>query len=130
MRNLRESAFLACVALAASGMAQATPTENTSYGYANVLRVEPVYERRIVQTIDPACLEPNRNTAVPGPPLDCKPRSVAVRKVVAYDVEYNYKGDTYMSRLDFDPGSKLRVRVSVTPDDRRAPPSVAPSETH
>lgn len=37
------------------------------------------------------------------------------RRIVGYDVEYRYKGDIYMSRLDYDPGSKLRVRVSVEP---------------
>jgi hypothetical protein len=130
MRQLRHAASAACLLLLAAGLARAEPPENTTYGYANVLRVEPVYERRVVQTMDPACLAPDRSSAAPGPPLDCKPRSVAVRKVVAFDVEYNYKGETYMSRLDFDPGNKLRVRVSVTPDDHRAPPPVAPPETH
>ncbi|MFY2764577.1 glycine zipper 2TM domain-containing protein [Arenimonas sp. MALMAid1274] len=39
------------------------------------------------------------------------------RQVVGYDVEYMYKGDKYMSRLPYDPGNRLRIRVSVTPDD-------------
>jgi uncharacterized protein YcfJ len=39
------------------------------------------------------------------------------RRVVGYDVEYQYKGDTYMSRVDYDPGSRLRIRVSVSPDE-------------
>ncbi len=37
------------------------------------------------------------------------------RRVVAYDVQYRYRGDVYMSRLNFDPGERLRVRVSVEP---------------
>lgn len=37
--------------------------------------------------------------------------------VVGYDVEYMYKGDKYLSRLPYDPGNRLRVRVSVTPED-------------
>ena len=37
------------------------------------------------------------------------------RRVVAYDVQYRYRGDVYMSRLDYDPGDRLRVRVSITP---------------
>ena len=37
------------------------------------------------------------------------------RRVVGYNVEYRYRGEVYMSRLDFDPGDRLRVRVSVTP---------------
>lgn len=40
-------------------------------------------------------------------------------RIVGYDVEYRYKGESYMSRLPFDPGNRLRVRVSVTPDDGR-----------
>ena len=38
-------------------------------------------------------------------------------QVVGYDVEYMYKGEKYMSRLPYDPGNRLRIRVSVTPDD-------------
>ena len=38
-----------------------------------------------------------------------------VRRIVGYDVEYRYRGETYMSRLGYDPGERLRVRVSVTP---------------
>ncbi len=37
------------------------------------------------------------------------------RRVVAYDVQYRYRGDVFMSRLDYDPGDRLRVRVSVEP---------------
>ena len=38
------------------------------------------------------------------------------RRLVGYDVEYQYKGERFMSRLDQDPGNRLRVRVSVVPD--------------
>lgn len=37
------------------------------------------------------------------------------RRLVAYDVQYRYRGDIFMSRLEFDPGDRLRVRVSVEP---------------
>lgn len=37
------------------------------------------------------------------------------RRVVAYDVQYRYRGDVFMSRLDYDPGERLRVRVSIEP---------------
>ncbi|HET8899856.1 MAG TPA: glycine zipper 2TM domain-containing protein [Rhodanobacteraceae bacterium] len=37
------------------------------------------------------------------------------RRVDGYDVEYRYHGDVYVSRLSYDPGERLRVRVSVTP---------------
>lgn len=39
------------------------------------------------------------------------------RRIGGYDVEYRYKGDVFVSRLDHDPGNKLRVRVSVAPAD-------------
>ena len=120
--------LLACALLAGPAGAQATA--NTSYGYAQVLRVEPVYETTTVQAVDPECLRPNQAKAPPGRAVGaCQPHAVQVRRIVAYDVEYTYKGDTYMSRLRQDPGNRLRVRVSVVPDDDRAPPSVAPPET-
>jgi uncharacterized protein YcfJ len=37
------------------------------------------------------------------------------RRIVAYDVQYRYRGDVYMSRLDYDPGERMRVRVSIAP---------------
>jgi uncharacterized protein YcfJ len=56
-----------------------------------------------------------------GPAPGTRCRTVDVereeRRVVGYDVEYQYKGDKYMSRLAQDPGSRLRIRIAVTPDD-------------
>lgn len=40
---------------------------------------------------------------------------VVETQVTGYDVEYRYRGEVYMSRLDFDPGDRLRIRVSVAP---------------
>lgn len=39
------------------------------------------------------------------------------QQIVAYDVEYRYRGEVYMSRLPYDPGERLRVRVTVAPAD-------------
>lgn len=39
------------------------------------------------------------------------------RRIVAYDVEYRYRGEIYMSRVAYDPGDRMRVRVSVVPAD-------------
>jgi len=39
------------------------------------------------------------------------------RRIIGYDVEYRYRGDVYMSRLSYDPGERLRVRVQVEPAD-------------
>ena len=67
--------------------------ENVTYAYAPVLHVTPVY----------------------GP---SRPNE---RRIVAYDVEYQYKGQTFISRLDHDPGSRLRIRIAITPDETVAP---------
>jgi uncharacterized protein YcfJ len=37
------------------------------------------------------------------------------RRIMGYDVEYRYHGDVYVSRLNYDPGERLRVRVNVAP---------------
>jgi uncharacterized protein YcfJ len=39
------------------------------------------------------------------------------RRVVGYDVEYRYRGEVFVSRLNYDPGERLRVRVNVAPAD-------------
>ena len=37
------------------------------------------------------------------------------QKVVGYNVTYRYQGETYNTRMDYDPGNKIRVRVQVRP---------------
>jgi hypothetical protein len=37
------------------------------------------------------------------------------RRPIAYDVDYVYRGTKYRSRLPYDPGNRMRVRVSVVP---------------
>ncbi len=39
------------------------------------------------------------------------------KQVVGYDVQYRYRGEVYSSRLDYEPGEKLRVRVAISPAD-------------
>lgn len=39
------------------------------------------------------------------------------RRISGYDVEYRYRGEVFKSRLNYDPGERLRVRVSVAPAD-------------
>lgn len=39
------------------------------------------------------------------------------RRIIGYDVEYRYRGEVYTSRLSYDPGERLRVRVRVDPAD-------------
>jgi uncharacterized protein YcfJ len=37
------------------------------------------------------------------------------RRIIGYDVEYRYRGEVYISRLSYDPGERLRVRIRVEP---------------
>jgi uncharacterized protein YcfJ len=37
------------------------------------------------------------------------------RQIVGFDVQYRYRGEVYVSRLTYDPGEKLRIRVMVEP---------------
>ena len=60
----------------------------------------------------------DRNQGVTGPGR-CRMVDVEreERRITAYDVEYQYKGEKYMSRLAADPGNRLRIRVAITPDE-------------
>ena len=65
------------------------------------------------------------NSDVPPPPVDSgyttqrhcrqvdsgKPQ----RRIIGYDIEYRYRGEIYMARTNYDPGDRMRVRVSVMP---------------
>jgi uncharacterized protein YcfJ len=59
----------------------------------------------------------NRNEPEYTTQRHCRPAGgkAGARRVVAYDVEYRYRGGVYTSRLSGDPGDRLRVRVSVEP---------------
>ena len=146
---------------------EAPVEENVSYGYAQVLRADEVFETVRTRTPEERCDDverrdpgaANRGTvigAIVGAALgnqvgDGDGRTAATvagavvggavgrnvaenrareaqpgchivevereeRQVVGFDVEYMYKGEKYMSRLPYDPGNRLRIRVSVTPD--------------
>ena len=130
---------LLILAAALPGMATAQVTEttviqieNVRTDYARVLRVEPVYQTlratrmehhcegeskgltRIVGTVKDA-LTPGK--AEKPAEQDCRlvPIEREFKRPIAYDVDYVYKGSKYRSRLPRDPGSRLRIRVSVTP---------------
>ena len=45
------------------------------------------------------------------------------RRPIAYDVDYVYKGIKFRSRLPEDPGNRLKLRVSITPDIGQTPPA-------
>ena len=188
----RVALFAAMVAVSTSAVAQgygdrydappraraSVPTENVNFAYADVLRVDPIYEyvevaqpreecydERVVTrergggdptggTIAGAIIggalgnqvgdgsgrraatvagaliggavgrNADKNNGGPdrryeGTETRCRVVNEAreERRAVGYDVEYRYRGEVYMSRLDYDPGDRLRVRVSVTPAD-------------
>lgn len=64
----------------------------------------------------------NNNSNDYGPP-PCRDVNVEreERRPAGFDVEYNYKGDIYVTRMSYDPGNRVRVRVTVIPDDRGRP---------
>ena len=37
------------------------------------------------------------------------------KEVVGYDVQYRFRGEVFSSRLSYDPGEKLRIRVAISP---------------
>lgn len=126
---------VACLAAAlpvAAQQVRVLPVENVRVGYAQVLRVEPVYQTLRANAVEQECKPPGTLTrmaqAVKGAitrdshkggdaQQDCQPTTVqrTYRTPIAYDVDYIYKGMKFRSRLASDPGNMLRVRVSVTP---------------
>lgn len=132
-------------AAAAPVFAQETviQSENVRMDYAQVLRVEPVFQTLTATRMEQQCdgepvpaktpakglsrivgavkdvLSPTDGEAVAAPVDDADCRMVPIarefRRPIAFDVDYMYKGMKYRSRLPNDPGNRLRVRVSVTP---------------
>ena len=117
--------------------------ENVRMDVAQVMRVQPIYQTLRATRMEEQCVQ-QPETAVPAEPdkglnrivgavrgvLTRRPhetpraasprcRMVAVqrefRRPIAYDVDYVYRGTKYRSRLPYDPGNRLRVRVSVVP---------------
>jgi len=135
-------ALLLAMLLPAPAWAQASTViqaENVRYDYAQVLRVEPVYQvlraTRMEERCDPVAddQEPGKLSRIVGAVkgvVGKKPaqtsaqddencRTVPVerefRRPIAFDVDYAYRGSKYRSRLPTDPGNRLRVRISLTP---------------
>jgi uncharacterized protein YcfJ len=133
---------VACLAAAlpvAAQQVRVLPVENVRVGYAQVLRVEPVYQTLRATAVEQDCTPATPKPAATGAlsrmaqavkgaitrdshkggdaQQDCQPTTVqrTYRTPIAYDVDYIYKGMKFRSRLASDPGNMLRVRVSVTP---------------
>ncbi|PIV33041.1 MAG: hypothetical protein COS34_09880 [Lysobacterales bacterium CG02_land_8_20_14_3_00_62_12] len=150
------------------------PAENVTFAYADVLRVDPIYETFVTREPSERCYEQSTgyrersggggtvlgaiiggvlgNTVgkgdgrraatvagavvggVVGHDIEKNNGSAGGRdyrgtrqhcesveieredqRIAGYDVQYRFRGEVFMSRLNYDPGQRLRVRVAVTP---------------
>ncbi|MCE7032825.1 hypothetical protein LY625_09410 [Lysobacter sp. GX 14042] len=137
--------LLAAAAFPAWGQETRTviQAENVRFAYAQVLQVTPVYQTLTATAVEQECDPagepaadadgPSRLQRVVGrvrdalggsdggdagePRVDCRtvPVQREFRRPIAYDVDYDYKGLKFRSRLPDDPGNRLRIRVGVTP---------------
>ena len=144
MRLAKACFLFAILATSAAALAQ-EPRRSVRTGYAQVLRVEPVYQTlnatrmeqrcdgklvpppdqprglaRIVDKVKDAIGNeepPARSTPTPPLPPNCEmvPVQREFRSPIGYDVDYVYRGLKYRSRLPYDPGNRLRVQVSIQP---------------
>jgi uncharacterized protein YcfJ len=108
--------------------------ENVRMDVAQVMRVSPIYQTLRATRMEPRCAEGkddgNGLTRIVGAVKgalsrqdrqsdsgDCElvPVQREFRRPIAYDVDYVYRGMKYRSRLPYDPGNRLKVRVSVMP---------------
>jgi uncharacterized protein YcfJ len=134
------------LALAVPAFAQDTATtviqpENVRMDVAQVMRVRPIFQTLRATRMEPRCAQAKddpkvlsrlvgavkgvlaREEDAPADPGDCElvPVQREFRRPIAYDVDYVYRGMKYRSRLPYDPGNRLRVRVSVMPHVPVAP---------
>lgn len=84
------------------------PTEPERKGLSRVVGVVKDALTPAKDASKPLAAEPTGNCRMV--PMDRE-----FRRPIAYDVDYVHKGVKYRSRLPYDPGNRLRVRVSVTP---------------
>ncbi len=115
------------------------PQENVRYEYAQVLDVDPVYQVLRTTRMEQVCdvvKKPDASNGLSqmvsalkqtlsggstqpddGDFENCRMQPVAreFRRPIAYDVDYVYRGSKFRTRMGRDPGNRLRVRVSVTP---------------
>ena len=108
--------------------------ENITYAYADVLRANPTYEVVQMPTAAEECNapeedddaledpEPNHVLTLGAEAVDWRECDVVQggheeRRIIGYEVEYRYKGQVYMSHMGYDPGNKLRIRITIAPAD-------------
>lgn len=122
----------------------AMPQENVRIEFARVLAAEPVIQTLRATAMEERCdpvspvaddsgrrglsrvvgvvrdvLTPEGGEPDEGDQAGAECRMVPVerefRRPIGYDVDYVHRGVTYRSRMPYDPGNRVRVRVSVTP---------------
>lgn len=140
---MRPSRFLATLCLPASLFAGALahaqerppevvlPVENVRFDYAQVLSVRPVYQILRTTSMEQVCdsrepaisaalarvMNAVRNKAAAEQAQNCRMEPVAKehRRTIAYDVDYMYRGAKFRTRMDRDPGNRLRIRIAIAP---------------
>jgi uncharacterized protein YcfJ len=120
------------------------PQENVRFDYARVLEVRPVYQTLRATRMERVCdakqgsggglskvvsavkdriggatTQEEREAGL----SNCRQAPVVreYRRPIAYDVDYEYKGSKFRTRLAQDPGNRLRLRVSITPQPMAGP---------
>lgn len=120
------------------------PQENVRFDYAQVLEVSPVYQTLRATRMERVC-DAKRTSGgglskvvsevkdrIGGATTreereaglsNCRLAPVVreYRRPIAYDVDYVYKGSKFRTRLAQDPGNRLRLRVSITPQPVAGP---------
>ena len=134
--------LLACVRAHAQDVPRdvTLPLENVRFDYAQVLSVRPVYQvlrttstervcdvkdatqstalSRIVNSVKDRLSSAGANSEERAAGLqNCRMEAVEkeFRRTVAFDVDYMYRGSKFRTRMDRDPGNRLRIRISITP---------------
>lgn len=111
------------------------PFENVRYDYAHVLAVRPVYQVLRTTSVERVCNGDGSGNVLSRvvnvvkdrlggaddahdrAESNCRmtPVSREYRRTIAYDVDYMYRGSKFRTRMDRDPGNRLRIRISITP---------------
>jgi uncharacterized protein YcfJ len=141
---LLAAAVLWTVVAAMPALAQQSvvPKRNVRTGYAQVLRVDPVYQTLTATRMEQRCngevvppkdkprglsrivgavkevLGSEKEAATPqqaGAGCEMVPVERKFRRPIAYDVDYVFRGMKSRVRLPYDPGNRLRVQVSIQP---------------
>lgn len=112
--------------------------ENVRFEYAQVLAVNPIYQTLRATRMERVCdarqasgngiskvVSAVKSRLGAGETREereaglsnCRMSPVVreYRRPLAYDVDYVYKGSKFRTRLAQDPGNRLRLRVSITP---------------